>query len=316
MSALPPGELARRAAEAVSRLTRCEICPRRCGVNRLAGELGFCGVGRRARVVSWNLHYGEEAVLVGQGGSGTVFFAGCNLGCCFCQNADIAFDPAGSPALEAGNLAAIFLELQDQGAANCNLVTPSHVVPQILEALAVAAQAGFRLPVVYNTSAYDSLETLALLDGVVDVYLPDAKFADPAVAQRFCRAPDYPAVARAAIAEMHRQVGDLAVDEAGLAMSGLLVRHLALPEDLAGTAAWAPFLAGLSPDVYVNVMDQYRPCHDAYRHPGLDRAVTGLEVERARELALAAGLRRLDDAGAGFTLKKVLALLAKRDKAC
>lgn len=289
------GELARRAAEAVSRLAECACCPRDCRANRLEDETGVCRTGRKAKVASFNLHFGEEAPLVGSGGSGTIFFANCNLLCAFCQNFDISHHDLGASETAPNQLAWIMLELQGAGAHNINLVTPSHVVPQVLEALVQAADAGLRLPLVYNTSAYDSLDTLALLDGVVDIYMPDAKFWDPEPARRYCSAADYPERARQAIAEMRRQVGDLVLDERGVAMRGLLARHLVMPEGAAGTPEWMRFLAGLSPETYVNVMDQYRPCGLARNFPELSRAITATEYQEALAAAHAAGLRRLDD---------------------
>lgn len=289
------GELARRAAAAVSRLAECACCPRDCKANRLEDETGVCRTGRKAKVASFNLHFGEEAPLVGSGGSGTIFFANCNLLCSFCQNFDISHHDQGAAETAPNQLAWIMLELQDAGAHNINLVTPSHVVPQVLEALVQAADAGLRLPLVYNTSAYDSLDTLALLDGVVDIYMPDAKFWDPERSRRYCSAADYPERARRAIAEMRRQVGDLALDGRGVAVRGLLARHLVMPGGAAGTPEWMRFLAGLSPETYVNVMDQYRPCGLARNFPELSRAITATEYKEALAAAHAAGLRRLDD---------------------
>lgn len=288
------GELARRVESARAALGACRLCPRGCGVDRLAGETGFCGVGRRAVVASFNPHFGEEAVLVGRNGSGTVFFAGCNLGCVFCQNHDISRDPAAGIEAGAEEMAGVMLELQRLGCANINLVTPSHVVPQILEALPVAVEHGLSLPLVYNTGAYDSLDALRLLDGVVDVYMPDVKMWDPALAGEYLRAGDYPERARAAVAEMHRQTGDLTVEN-GLAVRGLLVRHLVLPGGAAGTGGWAAFLAGLSANTRLNLMDQYRPCGGAESLPGLDRMLIGGEFRAAVAEVKRHGLRLLDD---------------------
>lgn len=295
------GLLKPRAAAALALMRECRLCPRACGVNRLEGEIGFCGVGRLARVASCSLHFGEEDCLVGQGGSGTVFFSGCNLGCVFCQNADISRCPESGAATPANDLAAIMLDLQAQGASNINLVTPSHVVPQILEALSLAVERGLHLPLVYNTGGYDSLEPLALLQGVVDIYMPDVKFWEPGVAARLCGAADYPEKARLALAAMHSQVGDLRFDERGLAERGLLVRHLVLPGGLAGTAEWMAFLAKeLSARTYVNLMDQYHPCADASSHPGLDRMLTAGEFRRARQEAMASGITRFDERKRNF----------------
>lgn len=293
------GVLARRAAAAVEALAACRVCPRACGVNRLRDQTGVCRIGRRARVASFFPHHGEEDCLRGWGGSGTIFLGGCNLRCVFCQNHDISHVPAGR-AVTAEQLAAIMLELQAAGCHNLNWVTPSHVVPQLLEALALAAERGLRLPIVYNTSSYDALETLRWLDGVVDIYLPDFKFWDPAVARRLAHAPDYPAVARAALREMHRQVGDLVCDASGLARRGVLVRHLVLPGGLAGTRAVAEWLAReLSPDTYVNLMAQYHPDGPVRaapaQFPELSRPLEPGEFATALAEARAAGLHRFDE---------------------
>ena len=289
------GELGRRATTAAKRLTSCDLCPRRCGVDRSAGELGTCGIGARARVASHGPHHGEESVLRGWAGSGTVFFGGCGLRCRFCQNDDISHRPTGRE-LEPPELAVVFLEIQEAGCHNLNLVTPSHVVPQILAALAVAAPRGLRLPVVYNTGGYDALETLALLDGVVDVYMPDVKLLNPDLTGRYLTARDYPGVVRRAVAEMHRQVGDLVMDTDGLAVRGLLVRHLVMPGLVEESARVFAFLAELGRDTFVNVMDQYRPCADVLsgeeRLRALARRVTREEFADALSAARAAGLRR------------------------
>lgn len=288
------GELARRVEAALALLNPCRVCPRHCGANRLAGEIGFCGVGRWALVGSAGPHFGEERPLVGHGGSGTVFFAGCNLGCVFCQNADLSHGRGGGQ-VSAQELANIMVGLQRQGCHNINLVTPTHVVPQVLEALGPAIDAGLRLPLVYNCGGYESVDVLRLLDGVVDIYMPDAKYADSAVAERLSSAPDYPRHMMAALREMHRQVGDLQIDADGLARRGLLVRHLVLPEGLAGTRAVMSFIASLSRDSYVNVMAQYHPCYRAAQYPPLDRRTTVAEYRRAVQETLAAGLHRLDE---------------------
>lgn len=294
------GELARRIETALSRLADCRLCPRDCGVNRLEDETGFCGTGRRAAVASYNPHFGEEAPLVGEHGSGTIFFAGCNLGCRFCQNEDISHHPDAGLRAEPDELAGVMLQLQKQGCHNINFVTPSHVVPHILEALPIAIEHGLNVPLVYNTSAYDALDTLRLLDGVVDIYMPDVKIWDAAHAAKFLRAKEYPDRARAAVREMHRQVGDLAMDENGIAERGLLVRHLVMPDDVAGTAHWMAFLAGLSGDTYVNIMDQYRPCAEAGGLPPIDRAITAVELREAKVAAKKNGLHRLDERGDRF----------------
>jgi len=291
---LRSGELKRRVARAFARLEACDICARECGVNRhLSAEGAGCRTGLRAVVSSAGPHFGEERPLVGRGGSGTIFFSWCNLRCQFCQNAEISQLGYGRE-VEAEDLAQMMLGLQAQGCHNINLVSPSHVVPQILAGLLLAAEAGLHLPLVYNTGGYDSLKTLALLDGVVDIYMPDMKYADEEVARRFSGVRDYPAVNQAAVKEMH-QVGDLVTDERGVAQRGLLVRHLVLPEGLAGTAKIVRFLREeCSPQTYINVMAQYRPCYRAYELPPLDRPVTAQEYQEAVRLAQEAGLR-LDD---------------------
>ncbi|MCU0563053.1 MAG: radical SAM protein [Desulfobacterales bacterium] len=288
------GLLRERVREARDRLTACTLCPRRCGVNRLGGERGVCGAGALANVSSAGPHFGEEAPLVGTHGSGTIFLGHCNLRCLFCQNFEISHLGEGQE-IDAGALAGCMLALQRQGCHNINLVTPSHVVPQILAALEPAIDGGLSVPIVYNSSGYDGLDALRLLDGLVDIYMPDFKFWDPAVAHRLCGAADYPEVARQAIREMHRQVGDLEIDDAGLARRGLLVRHLVMPGGRAGTAHVMEFLASeVSVRTYVNVMSQYRPCGRAAEVPGVDVAVTAADYRRAVAEARAAGITRLD----------------------
>ncbi len=291
---LASGELRRRAEQAREMLRDCVGCARHCHVDRLAGQWGSCRTGERAVVSSYFAHFGEEDCLRGWRGSGTIFFSWCNLRCRFCQNYEISQLGEGREVTEE-ELAAMMLDLQAQGCHNVNLVSPSHVVPQILGALVIAAEAGLCIPIVYNTGGYDSLEALRLLDGVVDIYMPDMKYADEAVARRLSGVPDYPKVNRAAVKEMHRQVGDLVIDERGVARRGLLVRHLVLPGGLAGTAEIARFLAEeISPHTYINVMGQYRPAYRAEEFPPLDRPVTPEEVRRAEEIVRAAGLHRLD----------------------
>jgi putative pyruvate formate lyase activating enzyme len=286
------GELRQRAELALARLEACDVCARECGVNRReSAEKAGCHTGARALVSSYGPHFGEEDPLVGSGGSGTIFFAWCNLRCQFCQNYDISQGGQGHE-VEPEEMAAMMLNLQAQGCHNINLVSPSHVVPQILVALLIAAAAGLRLPLVYNTGGYDSLKTLALLDGVVDIYMPDMKYADADVARRYSGVRNYPAVNQAAVKEMHRQVGDLATDSHGVARCGLLVRHLVLPEGLAGTPGVVRFLREeISQDTYVNVMAQYRPCFRAQYLPPLDRRITAEEYREAVQLAAEAGLR-------------------------
>jgi putative pyruvate formate lyase activating enzyme len=289
---LRSGELKRRVAETYARLEECDICARECGVNRrLSSEGASCRTGERAIVSSYGPHFGEENPLVGRGGSGTIFFSWCNLRCQYCQNYEISQGGAGQE-VEPEDLARMMLSLQSQGCHNINFVSPSHVVPQILAGLLIAAQAGLRLPLVYNTGGYDSLKTLALLDGIVDIYMPDMKYADADAGQRYSKVRNYPRANQAAVKEMHRQVGDLAMDERGVAQRGLLVRHLVLPEDLAGTAEIVRFLRDeISLNTYINVMAQYRPCYRAREYPPLDRSITNQEYATAVHLVQEAGLR-------------------------
>ncbi|MFB3820212.1 MAG: radical SAM protein [Candidatus Methylomirabilales bacterium] len=287
------GALGARAAAAQELLDPCRLCPRECRARRRQGKVGTCGVAGTALVSSAGPHFGEERPLVGRRGSGTIFLAGCNLGCIFCQNAEISHGRQGSPA-SPERLAQTMLALQDMGCHNINLVTPTHQVPQILAALAVAAGRGLRLPLVYNCGGYESVETLELLEGVIDIYMPDFKYWEAPVGRELSGVPDYPDVARAAVREMHRQVGDLVVDGRGVARRGLLVRHLVLPAGLAGTERVMRFLADLSPDTYVNVMSQYHPRHLAARHPDLSRGVSRQEVAAGVAAARSAGLHRLD----------------------
>jgi putative pyruvate formate lyase activating enzyme len=289
------GELHRRAQAALDLLRSCRTCPRHCQINRQENNLGTCRIGRFARVTSCGPHHGEEDCLRGWRGSGTIFFSGCNLLCVFCQNWEISHECEGE-IVSPERLAEMMLELQAQGCHNINWVTPTHVVPQALEALAIAAEHGLRLPIVFNTGGYDSVVTLHLLDGVVDIYMPDFKFWEPDTAQRLAHASDYPEVARAAIKEMHRQVGALQLDENGLARRGVLVRHLVMPGDLAGTREIAGWLAKeLSPDTYINVMDQYHPAGDALRHGDIARLITAAEFRDAVGEARRAGLHRFDE---------------------
>jgi len=290
------GELARRVARALKLLQSCTACPRNCRVNRLEDKFAVCKTGRHAVVSSHFPHHGEEDCLRGGRGSGTIFFTGCNLRCVYCQNFDISWQVRGTPA-PPRELAAMMLELQAQGCHNINLVTPEHVVPQIVQALPLAIEEGLRLPLVYNTSAYDSLESLALLDGLVDIYMPDFKYWDAEMARKYSRAPDYPEVARRAIKEMYRQVGNLVIEDNGLARRGLLIRHLVMPEEVAGTRAVMQWIADeLSPETYVNIMAQYHPAGKGSRsdHAEINRRVTPAEYERALDAAWRAGLKRLD----------------------
>ncbi|TVM16697.1 radical SAM protein [Oceanidesulfovibrio indonesiensis] len=299
------GELTARAEQAIKALEDCRLCPRQCSVDRTAGELGFCGVGRLARIDAAAPHFGEEAPLVGEHGSGTIFLAGCNLHCVFCQNYTISQCPAKAPETPAHDFAQAMLSLQDMGCHNINFVTPSHVTAQILEALVIATDKGLQIPLVYNSSGYDDLHALEMLDGVVDIYMPDAKFMRSDVAAKFCAAPDYSVRAMEAISAMHAQVGDLALNNKGVARRGLLVRHLVMPGNLASTHEWMEFLAGLSKDTYVNIMDQYRPCHKASEFSELSRHISPEEYEAAIEAAYEAGISRLDERSPAKVLKLI-----------
>jgi putative pyruvate formate lyase activating enzyme len=271
----------------------CILCPRECQANRHDGQTGFCGIGDIPVVSSVGPHFGEESVLVGRGGSGTIFFAGCNLGCVFCQNYDISHHRHGHQ-VTIEQLARSMLELQYYGCCNINYVTPTHVAPAIVAALALAREEGLTLPTVYNTGGYDSVETLKLLEGFVDIYMPDMKYADPKVAEELSAAPDYPKINRDAVIEMHRQVGDLKTKD-GVATRGLLIRHLVLPEDLAGSFEIIDFLAEqISTKTTINVMDQYRPCYKASSHPAINRRPTTEEIHAVRRYAISKGLNVLD----------------------
>ncbi len=288
------GLLAERTEAAREKMRSCRLCPRRCGVDRTAGETGFCKTGDRAWVSSFAPHFGEESPLVGRGGSGTIFFTHCNLLCLFCQNFDISHEGIGDPVSDEA-LAGIMLQLQRSGCHNINLVTPSHVVPQILAAIGLAAAGGLHIPVVYNSGGYDRVQTLRLLEGVVDIYMPDFKFWDPGIAESACSAPDYPEVARRALIEMHRQVGDLEIGPEGLARRGVLLRHLVLPGGRAGTADIMDFVAkSVSRQTYVNVMPQYRPCGRAGEVVGLGTKLDPEDYRKALEATRKAGIRRLD----------------------
>jgi putative pyruvate formate lyase activating enzyme len=291
------GGLAAKVDAALGELRECRACPRDCGVDRMAGELGTCNTGRHAFVSSAFPHFGEEDCLRGWNGSGTIFFSLCNLRCVFCQNWDISQQEAGKECT-AEQIAELALDLQDHGCHNINFVTPEHVVPQVIEAIVVAVGRGLRVPIVYNTSAYDSVESLRLMEGLVDIYMPDFKFWSPDTSRRLARAKDYPQVARAAIAEMHRQVGVLRMGPDGLARRGLIVRHLVMPGQEEEAAAILRWLADeLSPDTYVNVMGQYRPEYKVTktaRYEDIDHSPLPDKMQAAVAAAREAGLWRLD----------------------
>ena len=288
------GELNRRVRSALAHLQACDVCPLQCGVDRTKGALGICQTGLKARVSSYGPHYGEERPISGRRGSGTIFFSGCNLRCVYCQNADISQQLSGLAYVPEG-LAEMMLSLQAMGCHNINLVSPSHVVPQILAAVEVAAREGLSLPLVYNTGGYDSLEMLVLLDGVVDIYMPDMKYGDAENACRYSQVRNYPEVNQMAVLEMHRQVGDLQVDEDGIAQRGLLVRHLVLPNDMANSEEVLRFLADkVSKNVYLNIMAQYHPAHHAPEYYELRRRITPQDYQRVINLAKKFGLQRIN----------------------
>jgi putative pyruvate formate lyase activating enzyme len=292
---LEGGEFAQRVAAGWARLEDCDLCARYCHVNRRKGiEGAVCRTGERAVVASYGPHHGEEDPLRGWAGSGTIFFSWCSLRCVFCQNWDISQRGMGRE-VQPREIADMMLELQRLGCHNVNLVTPSHVVAQIIAAVHDAAQRGLTLPLVYNTGGYDSPEALALLDGIVDIYMPDMKYGDSSLARRYSKVRNYVEVNRAAVKEMHRQVGDLVLDAKGIAQRGLLVRHLVLPHGIAGTAKVLRFLATEISDItYLNLMDQYRPCYRTGEYCELDRPLTHEEYREALELAVRSGLERLD----------------------
>jgi putative pyruvate formate lyase activating enzyme len=296
------GEMLRRAAAAMRELEDCRTCPRNCRVNRLEDEMRVCHTGRRARVTSVSPHFGEEDCLSGWNGSGTIFFACCNLRCVFCQNWDISQHIAGMEC-EAAQIAESMLELQERGCHNINFVTPEHVVPQVVEAIAAAVARGFSIPIVYNTSAYDSLESLQLLNGIVDIYMPDFKFWERESSRRYLKAKDYPDHARQAILEMHRQVGPLRFSPEGIARRGVLVRHLVMPGLIHETKAIFEWLAAeVSPDTFVNIMGQYRPenrvgernADGSLRFGEINRRPSRDEMDKAHRAAREAGLWRFD----------------------
>jgi putative pyruvate formate lyase activating enzyme len=289
------GRFAARIDEAYAILEHCQLCPRRCGVNRLRGQTGVCRTADQPVVFSAQPHYGEELPLVGRYGSGTIFFSNCNLRCVFCQNWPIAHEGRGH-RIEVEELANLMLAVQGIGCHNINLVTPTHVMPQILRATRIAASKGLRIPLCYNTGGYDSLQAIRLLDGIVDIYLPDLKFMDADQAEVYMRAPDYPETARAAIAEMHRQVGELVTDDRGIALRGLMIRHLVMPNGVSNPRAFVHWVAEtLTASTYVNIMSQYRVDHMAFEYPEIARAITIDEFLDAMGWAEEAGLTNLDE---------------------
>ena len=306
---LKAGELDKRIDRLYQILENCELCPRRCHKNRLSGERGHCGAGARLVVSSYHPHFGEETPLVGRGartviadafgltsagGSGTIFLANCNLLCVYCQNYEISHLGMGKEVL-VGEAAYMMLALQNRGCHNINLVTPTHYVPQLVKAVRLAASSGLRLPVVWNCGGYENVEVVRLLDGIIDIYMPDMKYADTAPAERYSGAADYFDRCKEAILEMHRQVGDLKLDKRGIAYRGLLIRHLVLPGGLAGTRKVLEFIAGeISKNSYINIMAQYRPAGEAADYPELNRYPSRQELAQAVEMAREFGLPRLD----------------------
>jgi putative pyruvate formate lyase activating enzyme len=273
-------------------LAPCRLCPRRCLVNRLAGELGTCRGGVRARVASAFPHFGEEEPLVGWAGSGTIFLSHCSLRCVFCQNYDISHFGEGRE-VDPSELASLMLTLQRRGCHNINFVTPTHYVPQIVEAIGIAVEQGLEIPIVYNCSGYESVETLRLLEGIVDIYMPDVKFFSPELSERYCHAPDYFEVASRALLEMYRQVGDLRINRQGLAERGVLIRHLVMPNAVEDSKRILEFIATqVSREAYVNIMAQYRPCHRAHMYPEIARPVSLSEYRDVIRYARSLGLHR------------------------
>jgi putative pyruvate formate lyase activating enzyme len=291
---LPKKEISERSEKTWKLLSPCRVCPRECGSDRARDErTGFCQMGAKPKIASYHSHFGEEGCLVGTHGSGTIFFSSCNLACVYCQNWEISQSRVGQE-VDCQRLAEMMLELQNQGCHNINLVSPTIWVPQILKALIYAIDRGLKLPLVYNTGGYDSVEILKFLDGIVDIYMPDIKYSDNKIAAKYSLVPDYWTVVQKAVLEMHRQVGDLIIEN-GLAKRGLLIRHLVLPNNLAGTKKVMEFLGNrVSTNTYVNIMAQYRPENKAYQYPELSRAITSEEYDEAVEIAKKAGLRRFD----------------------
>ncbi len=291
------GKLAERVEQAYRILEKCELCPNRCGVNRRKGQRSICRAPEKAMVYSHQPHFGEELPLVGQGGSGTIFFSNCSLRCVFCQNWPIAHEGRGHEVSDE-DLADMMLDLQRMGCHNINLVTPTHVMPNIVSATRIALKKGLHLPLCYNTSGYELVKNIRLLDGIVDIYLPDLKFMDgnEAAHYNFVKASDYPEMAQKSIIEMHRQVGDLVTDERGIALRGLMVRHLVMPNRVAGTREFVEWVAkNLSTGTYVNIMSQYRVEHRAFEYERIARAITPAEFMEAIEWAIKAGLTNLDE---------------------
>ncbi len=283
-------EIKEAIKRAYKSMESCELCPRMCHIDRSKEEKGFCGIGSKAVVSSACPHFGEESVLVGNGGSGTIFFSGCNLGCVFCQNYEISQLYYGS-RVEIDDLARIMLHLQKRGCVNINLVTPTHVIPHTIDSIHRARMQGLKLPIVYNCGGYESVKSLKLLEGTIDIYMPDAKYMDPCAAKRYSLAEDYPDILKSALREMHRQVGDLEI-RGGLATRGLLVRHLVMPNSVAESKGIIDFLVNkISKNTYVNIMEQYRPTFKADQFHEIDRRITVKEFQEIALYAKERGLR-------------------------
>jgi putative pyruvate formate lyase activating enzyme len=288
---LESGELEERIQKIFRVLRSCELCARKCRVNRLQGERGYCQSGKELVVSSYGPHFGEEPELVGIRGSGTIFLTNCNLLCIYCQNYEISHQGEGEVQTEE-KVASYMIRLREIGCHNINLVTPTHFTPQLVRSIGIATGQGLRLPIVWNCGGYENVETIKLLDGIVDIYMPDIKYSDSSPAEKYSDAPDYFERSKEAVREMHHQVGDLKLDERGIAYRGLLVRHLVLPNDLAGSEEVLKFVSTLSRDTYVNIMDQYRPCGEAYEYKELNRCPTSVEYFKAVDAAKALGLHR------------------------
>jgi len=279
------GEINQRLQILKEILKECRLCPRQCRVNRLNGEVGVCQAGSEPMVSSAFPHFGEESPLVGHHGSGTIFLTHCNLRCIFCQNYDISH-LGGGERITSSDMARIMVRLQEKGCHNINFVTPTHYAPQVVASLPEAIEKGLRLPIVYNCSGYESIEVIRLLEGVVDIYMPDVKYMDEKYSKRFSNAPDYPEVIKKVLKEMHRQVGDLTNNSKGIAEKGLLIRHLVMPEGIASSEAVFKFIAKeISVHSYVNIMDQYRPEYRAHEYPEINRRITHKEYLEAIQIA-------------------------------
>lgn len=286
------GELRRRADALAGILSHCHLCPHGCGIDRTAGERGFCRAPSVAFFSAAYPHHGNERAISGYAGSGNIFLTYCNSRCVFCQNSNISQAGDGEP-VTVHQLASIYLTLQDRGCHNLDLVSPIHFLPQLVSALAIAVEGGFRLPIVYNTNGYDSVEVLRLLDGIIDIYLPDMKFSDEPTARRLTGMKDYPDISRAAVAEMFRQVGPLQLDDKGIAYRGLIVRHLVMPDGISGATEVLRSIAAIDPGITVNIMAQYHPAHRAREYPGIDRRITRDEYAEAVAAAHEVGLRNI-----------------------